>query len=755
MNNGNKKDIRVHLFLIGFLLLTLTCPGFSYVLANTDKLVDDTFNTEATGTQPSGYIIEETGGKVEIADLPSSTDKSLSLLDPGGSVIKVSKSFTPQTQIVTVELAFMQPKFGSTAKPLRLLDAAGTAAIQIETRKPNKFGYKRSDGTFTEFAEYQQNEWSLLTVIADVATQKADVYCDGELKLSQVPFMTKVENIGAFDSYTPGSSGKSHYIDNVTVRVGAIKPKAVVKKPAPSAVPPAPASAPAAKSEAKSRLITDLKVFSHNMPWTVSTNIQAGALQYTDRGFYIAKLPDAYAGCDWIQTACNSKNYFQTPLATFKVTADAEVYVAFDDRVVTKPEWLKDWVDTGDDIVNTEANPTVYSLYVKKFPANSEVVLGPNSQSSGCTQYMVLVKGPDWSLAKSKPSHPVDVPVVVTWKSILSLNPDWYGSEEAQRIADNVLLYQYNTGGWYKNIDMTEKLSAADKKAIEANKSSRTESTIDNNATTTQIRYLAKVYTATKKEKYKQAFIKGMNYLFAAQYPNGGWPQYYPEQTMDYYKRITYNDGAMTEVLRLMQSIFKEEADYKFVDKQMRLKAKTAFNKGIDCILKSQVRVNGKLTVWCAQHDEKTLAPASGRTYEKISLCSAESAGLVRLLMSLDNPSPKVITAIQSAVEWFNSVQLAGLEVRQEPDPKLERGFDVVVLNNPKASPIWARFYEIGTNRPIFCGRDGIIKYNLSEIEYERRTGYSWFNYSGASLIANDYPAWLKKCGITHNVLKK
>src|SRR5690606_27482961 len=48
----------------------------------------------------------------------------------------------------------------------------------------------------------------------------------------------------------------------------------------------------------------------------------------------------------------------------------------------------------------------------------------------------------------------------------------------------------------------------------------------------------------------------------------------------------------------------------------------------------------------------------------------------------------------------------------------------------------WARFYEIGTNRPIFSGRDGIIKYDINEIELERRTGYSWFSNAAGALLS-------------------
>ena len=48
------------------------------------------------------------------------------------------------------------------------------------------------------------------------------------------------------------------------------------------------------------------------------------------------------------------------------------------------------------------------------------------------------------------------------------------------------------------------------------------------------------------------------------------------------------------------------------------------------------------------------------------------------------------------------------------------------MVADPTAEPLWARFYEIGTNRPMFVGRDGIIHDHLADIEQERRLGYAW-----------------------------
>jgi PelA/Pel-15E family pectate lyase len=69
--------------------------------------------------------------------------------------------------------------------------------------------------------------------------------------------------------------------------------------------------------------------------------------------------------------------------------------------------------------------------------------------------------------------------------------------------------------------------------------------------------------------------------------------------------------------------------------------------------------------------------------------------------------------------------------------------FDRVVVEDPKAPPIWARFYELGTNRPFFCNRDGKPVHSLAEVERERRTGYGWYTYEPAKVLQR-YPLWQK-----------
>ena len=335
-----------------------------------------------------------------------------------------------------------------------------------------------------------------------------------------------------------------------------------------------------------------------------------------------------------------------------------------------------------------------------------------------------------------------------SWKDIIHKSETaWFSTTEAKEIAENVLLYQRDIGGWPKNIQMQQKLSNDEKEALRVLKSSTKEVTTDNGATIQEMEFLSKMYESVPDNRYKEAFLKGINYLLEAQYENGGWPQFYPLKK-GYYTHITFNDDSMVNILYLLKEI-KDKTDYYSIkpNEEIVSKAQIAFNKGIDCILKTQYIQNGVLTSWCAQHDENTFLPAKARAYELPSLSGHESANIVLLLMAIENPSPEIIQAIHAAVAWFEKVQINNL--REEKIYNDEgKIIDKILFHDEKAKPLWARFMELDDNKPFFCDRDGIKKYSLAEIGPERRNGYAWY-ITTPEKVLKKYPKWKEKHGIT------
>jgi PelA/Pel-15E family pectate lyase len=325
----------------------------------------------------------------------------------------------------------------------------------------------------------------------------------------------------------------------------------------------------------------------------------------------------------------------------------------------------------------------------------------------------------------------------------LSQSVDFYGSAEALRIAETMLLYQRSNGGWPKKYDWAAILSSDNKKKLLVDKS-LDDTTIDNGATRSEVRYLAKVYNATGDERYKEALLRGVEFMLEMQYDNGGWPQFYP-RSRGYAKHITFNDGAMIGVMTTLRDIAHDKDSFSFASRKLRNRCAEAVDRGIDCILNCQIEVDGQKTAWCAQHDLNTMAPTKARSYELISLSGSESVGVVKFLMEIDKPTPQIVEAVQGAITWFNEAKLTGIRLVERRDKSAPEGKDLFVIKDAKAPPMWARFYEIGSNKPIFCSRDGVPKDTIAQISYERRNGYSWLGDYAANLLKKDYPAWQKK----------
>jgi PelA/Pel-15E family pectate lyase len=327
----------------------------------------------------------------------------------------------------------------------------------------------------------------------------------------------------------------------------------------------------------------------------------------------------------------------------------------------------------------------------------------------------------------------------------------WYGGADARRIAGIIVSFQTPAGGWSKNLNLSDHPRRPGEHFAPNNLSRfpgpgdfdtpadlhwEYVGTLDNDATTTELQFLAKVASAVGADDaapYRASFLRGLGYLFAAQYPNGGWPQVWPLQG-GYHDAITINDGAITQTLELLQAVAAGTPPFSFVGDLQRKQAQASLEKGIACVLACQIVVNGHRTVWGQQHDTLTLEPVAARNYEPAAQSSSESAGMLRFLMSLPEPSTAVIAAVNAGAAWLKKTAIYGKAYVRGPDGRhLESA--------PGAGPVWARFYAIGTDLPLFGDRDKSIHDNVDEISRERRDGYSW--YSPAAKDALDrYAHW-------------
>jgi len=186
-----------------------------------------------------------------------------------------------------------------------------------------------------------------------------------------------------------------------------------------------------------------------------------------------------------------------------------------------------------------------------------------------------------------------------------------------------------------------------------------------------------------------------------------------------------------------------EDPRYGFLSPERRAVVQAAAERGVDCILKCQIVVDGKRTAWCAQHDEIDLAPRKGRWHELPSISGAESVSIVRLLMSIERPKPEVVEAVNDAVAWLERSRIKGYRIVVRPEPT-EPGRRREAVADANAPDVWARMYDIATNQPLVSDMDSVPHVGLEKLGYGR-PGYNWCGPYAARLLAAEYPAWKAK----------
>lgn len=320
-----------------------------------------------------------------------------------------------------------------------------------------------------------------------------------------------------------------------------------------------------------------------------------------------------------------------------------------------------------------------------------------------------------------------------------------YRPDQIVHIAETLLAYQNGDGGWPVNVDWTRVYTETELAELPNGREGADgkRSTLDNDNVWSQIGYLAQVYRQTEMRRYADAAVKGLDYVLREQRPSGGWRGADVEA-------ITFNDNVMAGVLRTLRTICDDLDLYDFVDDARRAKADAAYRKGIRCTLDCQIKVEGRLTAWCEQHDHDTLAPIWARTFEPPSITPKESVDIVRLLMEIPNPAPEVQISIRAAAAWFDRVKLDGVRVVKVPAEPVTfkwhySDHDVKIVKDPSAPLLWARYYDLEEERPLFCNREYRLTRQFSDLERERRTGMPWHGGWPEPLLKKEYPKWEKR----------
>ncbi len=263
---------------------------------------------------------------------------------------------------------------------------------------------------------------------------------------------------------------------------------------------------------------------------------------------------------------------------------------------------------------------------------------------------------------------------------------------------------QRTEGGWDHRVDVSH--LTPDARVPERKKG---HCSFDDNISQGAVDFLMDLDETLDEPWLDDGVALGLRFLLRSQFPNGAWPQWYPLRG-GYHNHYTFNDNAINDCIRVLL-----DAHRRYGKKEYLAGAK----RGGGFIIVSQVKP--PQTGWAQQYSHD-LKPAKARSFEPAAICSATSARNIRTLVDLAvyTGDTKYLGPIPAALDWLDR-------------SKLKAG-------------LWARLYEVGTNKPIYGDRDGRIHYTLQEISEERRTGYSWQSGYGVA-SARAYYERVRKTG--------
>ena len=262
---------------------------------------------------------------------------------------------------------------------------------------------------------------------------------------------------------------------------------------------------------------------------------------------------------------------------------------------------------------------------------------------------------------------------------------------------------QLKSGGWTYSIEHDLKRNRSlyhhltEDKAADGKKLRNT-TTFDDNNTQYATRFLMSVDQYVDDPKIDDALSRALACLLTAQYKEGGWDgawaQRYPPPSKGYGAYPTYNDNTMSDCVRTMLMAYKVYGKPEYL---------ASVKRCLEFYLRSQQP--DPQGAWAQQYDRE-VKPAWARRFEPPSITGGESCGNCRLLMDMfiELGDARYLDAVGRAVDWYRRSRIGGTE---------------------KAG-VWARFYEVGTNKPLYFTRTYKLVYTDDDlpVHYSFKSGY-------------------------------
>ncbi|WP_179232822.1 S-layer homology domain-containing protein [Paenibacillus rigui] len=178
---------------------------------DTNVLLRNTFDEEVTGAFPSWTVTKAAYTAVSIMNVPSTVNRSVYLKDDStAGFAQISKTFTAHMETLTIQWRFMEES--NVTGDRFQLKSGTTVAADV---------YVNDAGSLVVHGNALQSlsarTWYNVSLTANPATNKYDIYVNNTLKASGIPFSAPFTSLDTISFRTGEADKNTLYIDDVTI----------------------------------------------------------------------------------------------------------------------------------------------------------------------------------------------------------------------------------------------------------------------------------------------------------------------------------------------------------------------------------------------------------------------------------------------------------------------------------------------------------------------------------------------------------
>ena len=272
------------------------------------------------------------------------------------------------------------------------------------------------------------------------------------------------------------------------------------------------------------------------------------------------------------------------------------------------------------------------------------------------------------------------------WLRAWKVTGDEFYFDAMRDVARALAWGQRRIGGWDHRVDVSH--LRADSKMPKRNSG---RCTFDDKITQGALEFLIDADSAIDEAWLDESIKLALAFMLESQFDNGAWPQWYPLRG-GYHDCYTFNDNSINDCISVMLKAHGAYGNAEYLKSAKR---------GGDFVIASQLPE--PQAGWAQQYD-RNMKPVWARSFEPPGVCSLATVRNIRTLIEvyLYTHDDKYLKPIGAAIEWLGDSMLG--------------------------EHLWARLYEVGTNRPIYGDRmDGNkIHYDYDKVSEKERTSYGW-----------------------------